>query len=103
MIALILGYADLAAALGRRGAQDDVSRWLVAQETRAGGGPDRRGGRRSTGRRSRCAMRAPSRSRRGRRAELGFDGKWAIHPAQIAPIREAEFAPTADERRWARA
>ena len=30
--ALILGYADLAAALGRRGAERDVDRWLYYQE-----------------------------------------------------------------------
>ena len=99
VIALILGYADLAAALGRRGAQDDVSRWLVAQETvlaaaRIGGA---------------AAVDGPSFALRDARAvadsaraarELGFDGKWAIHPAQIAPI-QAEFAPSAGERRWA--
>ena len=99
MIALILGYADLAAALGRRGAQDDVSRWLVAQETvlaaaRIGGA---------------AAVDGPSFALRDARAvadsaraarELGFDGKWAIHPAQIAPI-QAEFAASAAERRWA--
>jgi citrate lyase beta subunit/acyl dehydratase len=99
VIALILGYADLAAALGRRGAEDDVSRWLVAQETvlaaaRIGGA---------------AAVDGPSFALRDARAvaesaraarELGFDGKWAIHPAQIAPI-QAEFASSAGERRWA--
>ena len=39
--------------------------------------------------------------RSARRAfELGFDGKSAIHPAQLPVIHE-EFAPTADERVWA--
>ena len=39
--------------------------------------------------------------RSARRAfELGFDGKSAIHPAQLPVIHE-EFAPTADERAWA--
>lgn len=33
--------------------------------------------------------------------ELGFHGKWAIHPAQVPVINEA-FAPTADEVREAR-
>ncbi|WP_263019626.1 HpcH/HpaI aldolase/citrate lyase family protein [Natronobiforma cellulositropha] len=32
--------------------------------------------------------------------QLGFDGKLAIHPAQIEPIHEA-FAPTQAEREWA--
>ena len=30
------------------------------------------------------------------RAQLGFDGKWAIHPAQLPGIHAA-FTPTADE------
>jgi citrate lyase subunit beta / citryl-CoA lyase len=29
-------------------------------------------------------------------AQLGFDGKWAIHPSQLAPIHAA-FTPTAEE------
>jgi citrate lyase subunit beta/citryl-CoA lyase len=33
-------------------------------------------------------------------SSLGFDGKWAIHPSQIA-IANDVFAPTADEVRWA--
>lgn len=32
---------------------------------------------------------------------LGYDGKWAIHPAQIATINEV-FAPTLEEVLWAR-
>jgi len=34
-------------------------------------------------------------------AALGFDGKLAIHPAQVPTINEA-FTPTADQRAWAR-
>ena len=34
-------------------------------------------------------------------ARMGFEGKWAIHPTQIAPINEA-FTPTADEIAQAR-
>ena len=33
--------------------------------------------------------------------ELGFDGKSAIHPAQVAPINAA-FSPTAEQADWAR-
>lgn len=33
---------------------------------------------------------------------LGFRGKLAIHPSQVAPIRAA-FGVTADERAWAEA
>ena len=35
-----------------------------------------------------------------RAAETGFDGKSAVHPAQVPVIHEA-FAPTAEERAWA--
>jgi citrate lyase subunit beta/citryl-CoA lyase len=31
---------------------------------------------------------------------LGFDGKWCIHPAQIAVVNEA-FSPTDEEVEWA--
>ncbi len=99
VIALILGYADLAAALGRRGAERDPARWLVAQETllaaaRIGDalavdGP-------SFALRDTRLVGAHARAAR----ELGFDGKWAIHPAQVAPI-EAAFAASAAEQRWA--
>jgi citrate lyase subunit beta/citryl-CoA lyase len=34
--------------------------------------------------------------------ELGFDGKWALHPAQVEPLNEL-FTPTADEIEHARA
>ena len=32
---------------------------------------------------------------------LGFDGKWCIHPAQIAVVNEV-FSPTAEEIAWAK-
>lgn len=35
-----------------------------------------------------------------RAAEMGFDGKSAVHPAQLPVIHEA-FAPTPEERAWA--
>ena len=41
-------------------------------------------------------------ARSGRLArELGFDGKSAIHPAQVGPINAA-FSPTAEQVAWAR-
>ena len=99
VVALILGYADLAAALGRRGAERDPARWLVAQETllaaarigeaAAVDGP-------SFALRDTRAVGAEARAAR----ELGYDGKWAIHPAQLEPINAA-FAASAGERRWA--
>jgi citrate lyase subunit beta / citryl-CoA lyase len=98
--ALILGYADLGVSLGRsRSAPPD--RWLAVQDAvltaaRAAGlqaidGPlltiddlD--------------ALRGSA----AWAAELGFDGKWAIHPSQIAPITAA-FTPTGEEVARARA
>lgn len=100
--ALIVGYADLAASLGRslRGAAS-LDRWLAIQDAvlvaaRAAGlraidGPFLAIG-------DEPGLRAAS----DRAAELGFDGKWAIHPSQVRPIREA-FAPTEEELARARA
>ena len=99
VVALILGYADLAAALGRRGAEADAARWLFAQESllmaaRIGGAAAVDGP--SFALHDAGAVAASARAAR----ELGYDGKWAIHPAQVAPIL-AEFAAGADERSWA--
>jgi citrate lyase subunit beta/citryl-CoA lyase len=92
--ALILGYADLAASLGRRG-DPGPDGWLPAQETlllaaRAAGvqaidGPY-------------LAIRDAEGLRRrvDRVRLLGFDGKWAVHPSQLAVITEA-FTPRQDE------
>lgn len=99
--ALILGYADLSVSLGRSPAgRDDLDRWLAIQDMilvtaranalRAIDGPHLRlddGDGLAA-----AATRA---------ADLGFDAKWAIHPAQIEPIRSA-FAPTAEEVAHAR-
>jgi citrate lyase beta subunit/acyl dehydratase len=99
--ALILGYADLAAALGRRGAEHDLDRWLVAQEALLAGA--RIGGAQAIdgpffGLRDERGVADAGRAAR----ELGFDGKWAIHPAQVAAINLA-FSPSPRERRWAAA
>jgi citrate lyase subunit beta/citryl-CoA lyase len=92
--AVILGYADLAASLGRV-VRDEPERWLHAQEVvlvaaRASGvqaidGPflvirDEQG------------LRIHAEHARA----LGFDGKWAIHPAQV-PVLNELFTPAADE------
>ncbi len=99
LCALILGYADLAAGLGRRGAERQVDRWLYHQETvlaaaRTAGvqaidGPFLRLG-------ETLALARAARAAR----ELGFDGKWAIHPEQVAPLNAA-FGATESEVRWA--
>ena len=87
----MLGYADLAASLGRlggAGAQD----WRYAQESvlvaaRAAGIQAIDGPHLAT--RDDDAFRAGVMHAR----TLGFDGKWAIHPAQLDTLREA-FTPT---------
>lgn len=99
LCALILGYADLATALGRRGAERHIDRWLYYQEVvlaaaRAAGvqaidGPFLRLG-------DRLALARAARAAR----ELGFDGKWAIHPEQVEPLNRA-FGASERELRWA--
>lgn len=101
--ALILGYADLAASLGRsRAAAGDLRRgWLAAQDrvltaARANGlqaidGP-------FLG----VAPDEPFLASARHARELGFDGKWAIHPAQVEALNK-EFTPDADEAEHARA
>lgn len=96
---LILGYADLAASLGRRGTGGDPGRWLVAQEllivaARATGIDAIDGPYFALG--DAGGLHAAVRAAR----ELGFDGKWAIHPEQVAPINDG-FAAGPDELAWA--
>jgi citrate lyase subunit beta/citryl-CoA lyase len=95
--ALILGYADLAASLG--GARD-LDAWRPAQEqlllaARAHGlqaidGPQLG-----------IAVDDAFTAAVARARELGFDGKWAIHPAQVEALNAA-FTPTPDELDGAR-
>jgi len=99
--ALILGYADLAASLGRTPGMMAPESWLYAQE------------------RALVAARAfglqmidgpylEIRDDDGLRLRvehvraLGFDGKWAVHPDQLAIINAA-FTPMAGEVARARA
>jgi citrate lyase subunit beta / citryl-CoA lyase len=91
---LVLGYADLAASLGRPGG-GAPEEWRFAQETvlvaaRAAGIQAIDGPHLST--RDDDAFRAGAMHARA----LGFDGKWAIHPAQLDALRET-FTPTDDE------
>jgi citrate lyase subunit beta/citryl-CoA lyase len=99
--ALILGYADLAASLGRTPAgAADRSAWgpirdavLVSARThglQAIDGP-------SLTVEVDDAFRADTASARN----LGWDGRWVIHPRQVASVVEA-FTPTAEEIAWAR-
>ncbi|MDI2030235.1 CoA ester lyase [Saccharopolyspora sp. TS4A08] len=97
--AMILGYADLAASLGR-GAESVPGAWLPSQHAvltaaRAAGiaaldGPHLGVG---TGDDFSSEVKCV--------AGLGFDGKWVIHPRQVSPVIAA-FTPDADEVRNAR-
>jgi citrate lyase subunit beta/citryl-CoA lyase len=98
---LILGYADLAASLGRpSGATADLETWLPAQEAvltaaRAHGLQAIDGPYLGVGADDEFRARAT------RARDLGFDGKWVIHPTQVEPLNEL-FTPSADEVEWAR-
>jgi citrate lyase subunit beta/citryl-CoA lyase len=98
LAALIIGYADLAASLGRSTAAEpaiwDPSREALLVAARSNGlraidGP-------YLGTDAGERLRADA-----RRAQMaGFDGKWAIHPSQIEPLNEI-FTPAAAELEWA--
>ena len=100
--ALILGYADLSASIGRAaGAGAPLDSWLAIQDqillaARAN---------------DIAAIDGPylgisvdegftAAAERAR--DMGFDGKWAIHPAQVAALN-ALFTPTDEEVAHARA
>ena len=100
--ALILGYADLGASLGRAGsAASDPESWRSAQDAvllaaRANGlqaidGP-------YLGVEPDDAFFAAARHAR----DLGFDGKWAIHPSQVDALNEL-FTPSPTEIERSRA
>ncbi|HWI08232.1 MAG TPA: CoA ester lyase [Solirubrobacteraceae bacterium] len=99
---LILGYADLAASLGRAGgAGGELDAWRAIQDAllvaaRANGvaaidGP-------YLG----IAVDEGFTAAAERARDMGFDGKWAIHPAQVAALNEL-FSPSDEEVAHARA
>jgi citrate lyase subunit beta / citryl-CoA lyase len=93
---LILGYADLATSLGRREGRWDAIRDAVLVAARAHGlqaidGP-------FLGLAPDAAFTAAATLAR----DAGFDGKWAIHPAQVPPLVEL-FTPAPEEIEHARA
>jgi citrate lyase subunit beta/citryl-CoA lyase len=94
--ALVLGYADLAASLGLRAEGDELAGlWLPVQSAvlvaaRAAGlqavdGPHLG-----------VHDDDPFRTAVGRTRALGFDGRWAIHPAQVAALNDL-LSPSAAE------
>jgi citrate lyase subunit beta/citryl-CoA lyase len=100
--ALILGYADLSASLGRAaGARAELDSWraiqdaiLVAARTHDIAAID--------GPYLGIAVDEGFDAAAGRARDMGFDGKWAIHPAQVGALN-ALFTPSAEEVEHARA
>jgi len=99
--ALILGYADLSASLGRAaGAKAELDSWRAIQDAvlvaarahnvSAIDGP-------YLG----VAVDEGFTAAAERARDMGFDGKWAIHPAQVAALNEL-FTPSAEELEHAR-
>jgi len=94
--ALILGYADLSASLGRAaGARAELDSWraiqdaiLVAARTHDIAAID--------GPYLGIAVDEGFDAAAGRARDMGFDGKWAIHPAQVGALN-ALFTPSAEE------
>jgi citrate lyase subunit beta/citryl-CoA lyase len=100
--AVILGYGDLAASLGRSVAgAAALDLWLAAQEAVLVAAR-RHGLQAIDGPFLGTAPDEPFRAAASRARDLGFDGKWAIHPSQIAPLNEL-FSPTEAELEHARA
>jgi citrate lyase subunit beta / citryl-CoA lyase len=99
--ALILGYADLAASLGRAPGVMAPESWLYAQETLLVAA-------RAAGLQTIDGPYLEIRDHAGLRLRvehvraLGFDGKWAVHPDQLTIINAA-FTPMAEELARARA
>jgi citrate lyase subunit beta/citryl-CoA lyase len=101
LASLILGYADLAASLGMTASPSDrLDLWLPAQQAllvaaRSAGLQAIDGPHLSVGV-DEHFTRDVERAR-----DLGFDGKWAIHPGQLEPIKAA-FTPSDTEVAGAR-
>jgi citrate lyase subunit beta/citryl-CoA lyase len=99
---LILGYADLSASLGRAaGARAELDSWraiqdalLVAARTHDVAAID--------GPYLGVAVDEGFTAAAERARDMGFDGKWAIHPAQVAALN-ALFTPSDEEVEHARA
>jgi len=100
--ALVLGYADLSASLGRAaGAQAELDSWRAIQDAvlvaarahdvSAIDGP-------YLG----VAVDEGFTAAAERARDMGFDGKWAIYPAQVSALNEL-FTPSSEEIEHAQA
>jgi citrate lyase subunit beta / citryl-CoA lyase len=100
--ALILGYADLAASLGRSAAgARDLDAWRPAQD-RVLTAARAHGVQAIDGPYLGIAVDDGFTAAVARARDLGFDGKWAIHPSQLDALNEA-FTPSREEVDAARA
>jgi citrate lyase subunit beta / citryl-CoA lyase len=101
LVALILGYADLAASLGRnRAAQAELDSWRPAQDAVLAAARAHRL-QAIDGPHLGVAVDEAFTAAATRTRDLGFDGKWAIHPSQVAALNEL-FTPSAEEVQRAR-
>ncbi|MFD2090756.1 HpcH/HpaI aldolase/citrate lyase family protein [Blastococcus deserti] len=99
--ALVLGYADLAASLGRAapvGAHLDL--WLPAQSAVLVAARDA-GLQALDGPHLGVHVDEGFLAGAARARDVGYDGKWAIHPRQVEELN-ATFTPTDDQVRHAR-
>jgi citrate lyase subunit beta/citryl-CoA lyase len=95
---LIVGYADLAASLGhpmREPGEEPADQWHHVLQTVLIAARDA-GVQAIDGPYFDIADLDGLRSRAARARSLGYDGKWALHPGQIASLNEV-FSPTAAE------
>ncbi|TDD84182.1 CoA ester lyase [Actinomadura darangshiensis] len=95
---LILGYADLGSALGI--SYRDLDVWLPVQHAVLLAAR-RHGLQAIDGPHLAYTDDAGQSAANQRARELGFDGKWVIHPRQVAYVNQV-FTPTDDELRRAR-
>lgn len=96
--ALIVGYADLAASLGhpmRDAGEEPADRWHHVLQALLIAARDA-GAQAIDGPYFEIGDVDGLRTRAERARSLGYDGKWALHPAQIAPLNEV-FSPTQAE------
>jgi len=95
---LIVGYADLGASLGhpfRDGGEGTAERWDYVLQTVLVAARDA-GVQAIDGPYFEVADLDGLRAWSSRTRSLGYDGKWALHPGQIAPLNEV-FSPTPAE------
>ena len=103
LVALIIGYADLAASLGRSPARQ-IEPWRPIQDAvivAANSASSARGVQAIDGPYLGIAVDDDFTAWLDEASQLGFDGKWVIHPGQVAAVNAA-FTPSAADVSWAR-